>query len=267
MKKLDVNTFILLIIIFFLSIFSFILLVGYLLNEASKSKDLQGFQVAISFLGIFATFGGAYLGAKISGDNARKLEDIKYKQNISKTIDSAKILINMNLDYITHIHTFITEYYFIDRKKFLINLIAERENLYEDNYKPKQTDEGKLKTIEFINSYMSTVPEKKSSTKDLHKEINEIDNLIKKLDTKLIYFSKRELNTIFQLKQVLQILNNYICNSKRNLYILPKSGQELEDMKGYFMLFSILYIDLAQKVLEIDIKNSTKNSDYKIKDL
>lgn len=239
-----------------------LLFIEFLMLAIKKNEFNEYFTMILSTISIFATFGGAYLGAKISGDNARKLEDIKYKQNISKTIDSAKILINMNLDYISDIHIFIAEYYFIDREKFLINLIAERENLYEDNYKPKQTDEGKLKTIEFINSYMSTVPKNKSSSKDLHKEINEIDNLIKKLDTKLIYFSKRELNIIFQLKQVLQILNNYICNSERNLYILPKSGQELEDMKGYFMLFSILYIDLAQKVLGIDIKNSSKNSDY-----
>lgn len=244
-----------------------ILFSEFLVIAIKNNEFNEYFTMIISTISIFATFGGAYLGAKISGDNARKLEDIKYKQNISKTIDSAKILINMNLDYITHIHTFIVEYYCIDRKKFLINLIAERENLYEDNYKPKQTDERKFKTIEFINNYIRVVPEKKSSSKDLHKEINEIDNLIKKLDTKLIYFSKRELNIIFQLKQVLQILNNYICNSERNLYILPKSGQELEDMKGYFMLFSILYIDLAQEVLGIDIETPSKNSDYKTKEL
>ena len=38
--------------------------------------------ICISFTGLFATFGGAYLGAKISGDNARK----KY----GDTIKSAK---------------------------------------------------------------------------------------------------------------------------------------------------------------------------------
>ncbi|MFZ7905953.1 hypothetical protein [Staphylococcus hominis] len=73
MKKMDMKTILFLVLIFFLSLFSFILLVGYLLNEVSKSKGLQGFQIAISFVGIFSTFGGAYLGAKISGENAIKL--------------------------------------------------------------------------------------------------------------------------------------------------------------------------------------------------
>lgn len=99
MKKMDMKTILFLVLILFLSLFSFILLVGYLLNEVSKSKDLQGFQIAISFAGIFATFGGAYLGAKISGENA--IHNIK-RQNYIDKVDKLKALqseILFNMEY------------------------------------------------------------------------------------------------------------------------------------------------------------------------
>lgn len=39
--------------------------------------------ILIAFIGIFATFGGAYLGAKISGDNAFKLEKNRQKKKVT----------------------------------------------------------------------------------------------------------------------------------------------------------------------------------------
>ncbi|MBN6204447.1 hypothetical protein JZH61_11515 [Staphylococcus saprophyticus] len=42
------------------------------------------FEIALLFLGLFATFGGAYLGAKISGDKARELEIDRRKNEIEE---------------------------------------------------------------------------------------------------------------------------------------------------------------------------------------
>ncbi|MES3642360.1 hypothetical protein ABFV69_11485 [Staphylococcus saprophyticus] len=73
MKRFDFKTLITILFIFILFIFAFILSVGYVLSNIDPKNKLQGYTIAISFVGIFATFGGAYLGAKISGENASKL--------------------------------------------------------------------------------------------------------------------------------------------------------------------------------------------------
>lgn len=72
-KNLDSRTLITIICVSILSIISFVLLFGYIIRSIDPNHSIEGYTIAISFLGIFSTFGGAYLGAKISGDNARKL--------------------------------------------------------------------------------------------------------------------------------------------------------------------------------------------------
>lgn len=44
-----------------------ILIIGYILSNIGHENKLEGYSVAINFFGIFATFGGAYVGAKIAG--------------------------------------------------------------------------------------------------------------------------------------------------------------------------------------------------------
>ncbi|MDW4397457.1 hypothetical protein QI036_01650 [Staphylococcus saprophyticus] len=76
-----------------------VLIVCYLVIDA-----LIGFKnikevipIIISIFGLFATFGGAYLGAKISGDNARELYEKQKKEqddNIYKKID---LIVNVKL--------------------------------------------------------------------------------------------------------------------------------------------------------------------------
>lgn len=56
-----------------LTILAFVFAVGYIISSVDPKHSITGYSIAISFIGIFATFGGAYLGAKISGDNAVKL--------------------------------------------------------------------------------------------------------------------------------------------------------------------------------------------------
>ena len=70
----------------------------------------------------------------------------------------------------------------------------------------------------------------------------------------LIHFEEKQLNIMFQLKQVLQLLSNYIEHQKNNnYYIMPRKSSELENVKGLLMLFSILYIDLRKEVLNMKI--------------
>lgn len=73
MRRIDAKTKLFIVIIGFMFIFAFIFTVGYILSNIDPKNKLQGYAIAISFISIFATFVGAYLGAKISGDNASRL--------------------------------------------------------------------------------------------------------------------------------------------------------------------------------------------------
>ncbi|WP_412771339.1 hypothetical protein, partial [Staphylococcus epidermidis] len=61
-------------------------------------------KIVTSIVGLFTTFGGAYLGAKISGDNARNLEIDRQNREREETILRVKTLFKMNLDSFNILH-------------------------------------------------------------------------------------------------------------------------------------------------------------------
>ncbi|PCF37861.1 hypothetical protein [Staphylococcus delphini] len=63
-----------LILLGIISLTGFIVFLGFILSNIDPANKLEGYLVAISFIGIFTTFGGAYLGAKISGEYAIKVQ-------------------------------------------------------------------------------------------------------------------------------------------------------------------------------------------------
>lgn len=78
-----------LVLLGILGIFAFILFFGFVLSNIDPDNKLEAYTIAISFIGIFATFGGAYLGAKISGENASKLAKKESMINdLNRTIKS-----------------------------------------------------------------------------------------------------------------------------------------------------------------------------------
>ncbi|UXU71027.1 hypothetical protein MUA23_09320 [Mammaliicoccus sciuri] len=64
-----------------LGLFAFVLFFGFVLSNIDPNNKLEAYTLAISFVGIFATFGGAYLGAKISAKNAVEIVEIDRKAN------------------------------------------------------------------------------------------------------------------------------------------------------------------------------------------
>ncbi|HDH4287645.1 TPA: hypothetical protein PI096_002623 [Staphylococcus aureus] len=105
--KLDLKSILTIVLIILLAIISFVLVVGYIISSVDPNHSITGYSIAISFVGVFATFGGAYLGAKISGDNARELfeKDIKIRDIekhfsanlvvLYKINESKKIIVNI----------------------------------------------------------------------------------------------------------------------------------------------------------------------------
>ncbi|KAB2285225.1 MULTISPECIES: hypothetical protein [Staphylococcus] len=64
---------ILILVSIIIAIILFVFVVGYIISYFDPKHSITGYSIAISFIGVFATFGGAYLGAKISGENANNL--------------------------------------------------------------------------------------------------------------------------------------------------------------------------------------------------
>ena len=79
MEKENLRTVLVIIVVSMIAILSFGLVIGQLVNSENLYETLI---IIISFVGIFATFGGAYLGAKIAGDNALKIAEMNYKGKI-----------------------------------------------------------------------------------------------------------------------------------------------------------------------------------------
>lgn len=84
MRSYDGKTILTIIGIAGLMVFAFIFSTGYILSNIEPENKLEGYAIAISFIGIFATFGGAYLGAKIAGENANKLLEKEYEKKSNK---------------------------------------------------------------------------------------------------------------------------------------------------------------------------------------
>lgn len=66
-------------IIIAMAVIAFVLLFGFVFGNIDPKNKLEAYTLAISFVGIFATIIGAYLGAKISGDNAIEILEIDRK--------------------------------------------------------------------------------------------------------------------------------------------------------------------------------------------
>lgn len=71
----------------------------------------------------------------------------------------------------------------------------------------------------------------------------------------MIFFDEKQLNTIYQLKQVLIKLKPYIVLTEENqTYTIKKENEEeFDKFKAWFMLFNVLYIDLCEEILDINI--------------
>lgn len=130
-SKLDVKTILNIVLIIILAIISFVLVVGYIISSVDPNHSITGYSIAISFVGVFATFGGAYLGAKISGENALKIAN--------RDIETSKFKIAMLLNEAGNTYLSLKEQLefkndnegFIDFQKFLDEFKDSTNNYYK----------------------------------------------------------------------------------------------------------------------------------------
>lgn len=135
MKKIKKWMFITLIGLMLLGFFIFVTI-----QQGIEYKDK--IMMCISFAGLFATFGGAYLGAKVSGDNARKLYEFQRDETENKIIN--KIEFNTNkkmMKVIKHSNN-------VKESKLLLYVAPEDNRNYD-----KIMNTVKMEFLELIDGY------------------------------------------------------------------------------------------------------------------
>ncbi|MEB8115638.1 hypothetical protein [Staphylococcus saprophyticus] len=233
MNRLDGKTKITIIVIISLIIFAFIFTVGYILSNVDPENKLEGYTIAISFIGIFATFGGAYWGAKVSGEKASKIaknqmimDDLKmYSTNNREFLNDFDETINKDL--INEVHN---KSEILDILEFQAYRVKVR-NLYEQVANCELKYKGELShsvfypfelykiKLSILNNYVKEIKNKmvvkyrEIIYREINKKINQIiDNkkvILKPYDSFDIAFPEsNNNNSINFIKCKIEILQN-----------------------------------------------------------
>lgn len=257
MKRFDFKTLITILFIFILFIFAFILSVGYVLSNIDPKNKLQGYTIAISFVGIFATFGGAYLGAKISGENATKLAKRESMINdLNRTMESNnKVLesfntkgLKRNLDFYSNKNDLKNTF---DVNNFMINFFDFKEmfrqfkmnNDFESTFPLLSYDFKELETrIEYLgNELWKCISEINSYLNILIKEYEYNDHTIYDYSSGIAIYKIGDGNAIIETvhegKQVDIILKVSEVNKAINNHDLRDINVKVDNFKNYWASF------------------------------
>ncbi|GGA98772.1 hypothetical protein ERX37_04905 [Macrococcus hajekii] len=91
----------LLVIIFIILFLLIVISYGSAMNLMYSAGDLGAYTLIISFLGLFATFGGSYIGAKISGEAAIEAVEKQINEQKNENIIKSKIRYLETLNKVT----------------------------------------------------------------------------------------------------------------------------------------------------------------------
>lgn len=175
----------------------------------------------IAFVSIFATFGGAYLGAKISGKEALKLS------NRNLFFEKSERLLNL-LSELEELRKYIRN----EISDAILLTIELKNNPYTEKslpdflstYNDMQSIYGKLqinnKYIDLPNSLLKTIePPTQLMILNYYDTNNLVD--VKKIDGKLV----KELNeNYYDYTETLDILNERIINLQKSIQIVKKES-------------------------------------------
>lgn len=236
------------VIIALLGIVAFILFFGFFLSNIDPDNKLEAYTLAISFVGIFATFGGAYLGAKIAGNQSNKLFEKQIKIQSNKDRNKLIIRIRLSMDYIVKFIHHISGYYsnqvlsnriYLNKSEFLnVNYTIHDENNDFNSRFYKIVNEKP-------DSYIQ-LPEKVKIELNLFSDL--IDRLI--VSDEIVELTKEEQKQLFMFKQVLSNIDNHIKHYNKK-YIIDVSDSKVEDLFiKYFVQLNVLLVDIQEWVLE-----------------
>lgn len=209
--------FIILSILFYLLVFNS----GKFIFNKFSNDGRESFIAAITFFSVFATFGGAYLGAKISGKEALKLS------NRNLFFEKSERLLNL-LSELEELRKYIRN----EISDAILLTIELKNNPYTEKslpdflstYNDMQSIYGKLqinnKYIDLPNSLLKTIePPTQLMILNYYDTNNLVD--VKKIDGKLV----KELNEIYyDYTETLDILNERIINLQKSIQIVKKES-------------------------------------------
>lgn len=104
--------------------------------------------MCISFAGLFATFGGAYLGAKISGDNSRKLYEYQENEKNKHIINKLEIVANIKMIKVLN-HSNIAK-----ESRLKLYVAPEDNRTYDEIMRS-----GIIETLDLIDGYANPIIE------------------------------------------------------------------------------------------------------------
>lgn len=70
---------------------------SYMAINIDFKDEKESIRMYISYIAIFTTFSGAYLGAKISGDNSRKLYEQQRREKEKEVVNKIDLIVNIRL--------------------------------------------------------------------------------------------------------------------------------------------------------------------------
>lgn len=237
----------LLYLLFFMTAMIFVTISSYLaiaeLSDFKNAKDTL--KILISIIGLFTTFGGAYLGAKISGNNAIKLEDKKRM-----------------LEYEKESYTLRGEISKFIRKNN--ENLANDVTLYRIYLAMKNSN---IETAELIISeddlkiYLKHFNEKGKGY------INQLENYF--LDNRIFSLRKRYKKYFNNLKKYELVINSLYNLSVRREYLL-KENEKKENNKNLALVddYAEINIDTEKNIKEFSelslllLKNNEDNFWY-----
>lgn len=247
MKHVKQNIFLLLGIFgLFISIILIICSLTSTLSAIFNLKIKDSLTLALSFIGIFTSFVGTYLGARVSAKYSAELERKRQENATLEKFKQYKTLLKMNSYHLYSFHTQICFSYQIKKEEFLKNLEEDWSKLY-DGYTPKEIE--KNRNIKFFNKH---TPFQDKDILYLRKEdLKHIEYFLKVLNEVNLgmhYFSADFQNLIFQLNQVLSNMKEKIQIKDQKYYINMSDSNEKIIFKGDFMLLSLLHINFSKEI-------------------
>ncbi|WP_210135438.1 hypothetical protein [Staphylococcus sp. GDX8P80P] len=244
-KKIELKNILFIAFIFILAIMIFVFVVGYIISSVDPNHSIVGYSIAISFVGIFATFGGAFLGAKISGDNARKLFEIQQKHEREERRDQVITQLTLSMNYIVKLTDRIAANYRKDRKIYRY-LYHRKNTILNKNYTAK-IDRNELKIL-----FYELIEKKEVNMICVEDYIYEnyiyfVDFLNKIMaDKDIIHLNKIEQKQLFLFRQIVDTLAYMFYEEKsKNLYIIDLNDIEKE------LAFIEYYVQLCILLMEI----------------
>ncbi|WP_145449370.1 hypothetical protein [Staphylococcus hominis] len=212
-------------------------------NYENKKEFIK---ITISIVGLFTTFGGAYLGARVSAKYSAELERKRQENATLEKFKQYKTLLKMNSYHLYSFHTQICFSYQIKKEEFLKNLEEDWSKLY-DGYTPKEIE--KNRNIKFFDEH---APLRHKDILYLRKEdLKHIEYFLKVLNEVNLgmhYFLADFQNLIFQLNQVLSNMKEKIQIKDQKYYINISDSNEKIIFKGNFMLLSLLHINFSKEI-------------------